>query len=84
MFIEQHNPVGRLERFQQQVGLLFFLLLFRQAFRVLQFRNDFDVEGQIVPYAFGIFLDSGNEVRVVGLSYNKQGNFHGDGFFIFF
>ena len=61
---------------QQQVGLFLFLLLLCQMLGVAQFRDYVNVEGQIVPDASCIILDSGGEVRVCRLARYKQVDFH--------
>ena len=70
VFVEQDDRVARLEGFQDQLGLFFLLLLYAQAFGVLQFRDDFQLERGIVACPLHIVTDGGDVMFLYGLSYN--------------
>ena len=74
--IQQHHHIARLERFQYQFALFFFLYVCGEAFGIFQFRDNFHIEREIASRALYVVIDGCNKVLFYGSSYDEQGHFH--------
>ena len=73
--IQQHHHIARLERFQYQFALFFFLYVRGEAFGIFQFRDNFHIEREIASRALYVIIDGCNKVLFYGSSYDEQGLF---------
>ena len=74
--IQQHYHIARLECFQYQFALFFFLYVCGEAFGIFQFRDNFHIEREIASRALYVVIDGCNKVLFYGSSYDEQGHFH--------
>ena len=77
-FVEEHDVVAGAELLLQEFAFALFLLLGGEGLGVLEFGDDFHVEGDIVLDALGIVGDEGREVLVDGAAHYEEEYFHGD------
>ena len=74
--VQQYDMVAIAQGFADEFSLALFLLLVCEGFRILEFGNHLQAEGDVVAHAVGVFRHKGVNTLVRGFADKDKMNFH--------